>query len=200
MEFRYALAASTLALGVAMSATAVRASTVTETISFSDTGTYGVGGASWVGSAIASGSFDITFDPSQLYLTQSISGVISNLTYSVTDPRFSLSPLTLNLITTFAFDGAGTLTLYSDSLLGKALDGTPNITIGINGWTYGPASGVWYSQDAFEDTLTTSGDVSIEVSETPLPASWLMLLSGLVGLGFFAYRGTKKNTAVIAAA
>jgi cbb3-type cytochrome oxidase subunit 3 len=34
---------------------------------------------------------------------------------------------------------------------------------------------------------------------TPLPSTWLMLLSGFVGLGFFAYRGTKKNAAAIAA-
>ena len=35
---------------------------------------------------------------------------------------------------------------------------------------------------------------------TPLPSTWSMLLSGFVGLGFFAYRGTKKRSAVIAAA
>ena len=35
---------------------------------------------------------------------------------------------------------------------------------------------------------------------TPLPSTWLMLLSGFVGLGFFAYRGTKKNSASLAAA
>jgi hypothetical protein len=34
---------------------------------------------------------------------------------------------------------------------------------------------------------------------TPLPTTWLMLVSGFVGLGFFAYRGTKKNSAVPAA-
>jgi hypothetical protein len=34
---------------------------------------------------------------------------------------------------------------------------------------------------------------------TPLPTTWLMLVSGFVGLGFFAYRGTKKNSAVLAA-
>jgi hypothetical protein len=38
------------------------------------------------------------------------------------------------------------------------------------------------------------------VSATPLPSTWLMLLSGFVGLGYFAYRGAKKNTAALAAA
>ena len=42
--------------------------------------------------------------------------------------------------------------------------------------------------------------ISFVVSETPLPSTWLMLLSGFVGLGFFAYRGTKKNSAALAAA
>jgi hypothetical protein len=35
---------------------------------------------------------------------------------------------------------------------------------------------------------------------TPLPSTWLMLFSGFVGLGFLAYRGSKKNaTAPVAA-
>ena len=42
--------------------------------------------------------------------------------------------------------------------------------------------------------------VSEQVNATPLPSSWLMLLSGFVGLGFFAYRGTKKGSAAFAAA
>jgi len=37
-------------------------------------------------------------------------------------------------------------------------------------------------------------------SETPLPSTWLMLLSGFVGLGFISYRGTKKNSAAPSAA
>jgi hypothetical protein len=37
-------------------------------------------------------------------------------------------------------------------------------------------------------------------SATPLPSTWLMLLSGFVGLGFLAYRRTKKNAAALAAA
>ena len=33
----------------------------------------------------------------------------------------------------------------------------------------------------------------VAISQTPLPATWLMLLSGLLGLGFFTYRGTKNS-------
>lgn len=39
-----------------------------------------------------------------------------------------------------------------------------------------------------------------EIAQTPLPSTWLMLLSGFVGLGFFAYRATKKNSAAFATA
>ena len=42
--------------------------------------------------------------------------------------------------------------------------------------------------------------VRAAVAETPLPSTWTMLIAGFAGLGFFAYRGTKKNSAALAAA
>jgi hypothetical protein len=39
---------------------------------------------------------------------------------------------------------------------------------------------------------------NVSVNPTPLPSTWLMLLSGFVGLGFFAYRGTTRRTAIAA--
>jgi hypothetical protein len=43
-------------------------------------------------------------------------------------------------------------------------------------------------------------DLPIPTAATPLPSTWTMLIAGFVGLGFFAYRGTKKNpTALVAA-
>ena len=41
---------------------------------------------------------------------------------------------------------------------------------------------------------------AINVSATPLPSTWMLLLGGFVGLGFFAYCRTKKGSAVLAAA
>jgi hypothetical protein len=35
---------------------------------------------------------------------------------------------------------------------------------------------------------------------TPLPSTWTMLIAGFVGFGFFAYRGSKKGSTVLAAA
>jgi hypothetical protein len=37
------------------------------------------------------------------------------------------------------------------------------------------------------------------LTATPLPSTWTMLIAGFVGLAFFAYRGTKKNAAALAA-
>jgi hypothetical protein len=48
-------------------------------------------------------------------------------------------------------------------------------------------------------TYPAPGAWTIEAA-TPLPSTWLMLLSGLVGLGFVARRGTKKGRAAFAAA
>jgi hypothetical protein len=39
-----------------------------------------------------------------------------------------------------------------------------------------------------------------EVAQTPLPSTWTMLIAGFVGLGFFAYRGSKNRSAAIAVA
>ena len=51
------------------------------------------------------------------------------------------------------------------------------------------------------DTYFTADLTSVTLTNvTPLPSTWLMLLSGFAGLGFFAYRRTKKNAPVIAAA
>ncbi len=47
----------------------------------------------------------------------------------------------------------------------------------------------------------TTGSVTFtEVASTPLPSTWTMLIAGFAGLGFFAYRGTKKGSAVLTAA
>jgi hypothetical protein len=42
-------------------------------------------------------------------------------------------------------------------------------------------------------------ELTYSVSSTPLPSTWTMLVGGLLGVGFFAYRGSKKNAAALAA-
>lgn len=48
-------------------------------------------------------------------------------------------------------------------------------------------------------TIINVADVRLTpVSATPLPSTWFMMLSGLVGLGFFTYR-VKKHDVIVAA-
>ena len=189
-KLRYALAASALALGVAVSAAPARASTVTDFVSFDISGSYGVGGAPYNGSAEATGSFFITFNP-----TVNSPGVISDLLYSVTDNRFSPASLAFNPVVNFEYN-YGVLTLSSLASFSKTFTGSNDLTIGINIGT--PAADVWYSQSGFGDTLTISGSAS--VTATPLPSTWTMMLAGLGGLGFFAYRATKNRRSALAPA
>jgi hypothetical protein len=205
---RACIAVMACALGAVLSLAPAKAATVTDFVTFSDTATYAAVCCDldhgYQGTATASGSFKITFDPTQLYLAQSITGVISNLSYSVTDPFFSGSPLTLNPITQFGFDGSGTLALYSNPALGTAIVGTPDITVIITGWASGQASSVWYSQDLYGHTLTSSGVATITElgqgagpGETPLPAAAWLFGSVLAGsAGFGQWRKRRKATRV----
>jgi hypothetical protein len=60
-----------------------------------------------------------------------------------------------------------------------------NLASGIDNSTFtGEVGGTEY--------YDLSGTASI--TATPLPSTWLMLLGGLVGLGFFAYSGTQKHS------
>jgi Teneurin Intracellular Region len=52
------------------------------------------------------------------------------------------------------------------------------------------AGGELYTATSPEYTMMES--IGYDPVATPLPSSWLMLVSGFVGLGFFAYRGKQK--------
>jgi spore maturation protein SpmB len=62
-----------------------------------------------------------------------------------------------------------------------------------------PGPGLNKGGDFTESTNPVEALITSGVATTPLPSTWLMLLSGFVGLGFFAYRGTKKRTVLAAA-
>jgi len=42
--------------------------------------------------------------------------------------------------------------------------------------------------------------INFDVSETPLPSTWTMLIAAFVGFGFLAHRSAKKGSAALAAA
>jgi hypothetical protein len=110
-----------------------------------------------------------------------------------------ITPTTFNFITTQSLtaDHVYLITLYADAH-------AEVFPVGGGGG----ANHVYASVDpvvTIDATFAAQG-YSVNVSDgagnsaTPLPSTWLMLLSGFVGLGFFAYRGMKKSAVAFAAA
>jgi len=178
---------------------------VTDHVTFSVSGSYTIvsePGGYHNGSA--SGSFDITFDPTLLYPSsgigaQPLTGIVSNLLYTVSDPFFGGDiTASLNPITEFTY-AYGVLTLYSDYNTdhNKNFPDVPDIVIGINGFNPPPSVGssVWYSQDEFGNTLTASGTASItqQIGSSPLPSALPLFGSGLGALGLLSWRWRKRN-------
>ena len=120
------------------------------------------------------GYFDVAISDS----TVVISGLAYSGTYSGT---FNGEYLIDNSVTTFPSFVLGP----STNLPG----GYPTFT--INGNTL---------EINFVGKTFTTGDKLVLDFATPLPSTWLMLLSGFVGLGFLAYRGKKNRSAALAAA
>jgi hypothetical protein len=76
--------------------------------------------------------------------------------------------------------------------------------LSFGGWRFAYSANVYPDQTVANccgpDSPFRFADATFTATATPLPSTWLMLLTGFVGLGFFAYRGTKKGSAAIAAA
>ena len=94
----------------------------------------------------------------------------------------------------------------------------------LGGWTYGyifQVNGITYAQGSCgnagsfgcndnaqfpTNAVAFTTDIRFDVNAdgnliaSPLPSTWTMLIAGFVGLGFFAYRGSKKNVAAVASA
>ena len=114
---RWALAVAAFSLSAAVSVAPAKAATLSYDVSFSIQGIYD--SAQYYGDGTATGSFDITYDPSLAggagYPNQSLSGVISSLTYTISVPELG-GNLSFNPITTFTFNyGTLTLQLYRGS-------------------------------------------------------------------------------------
>jgi hypothetical protein len=121
----------------------VGATTVTDIVTFSVSGSYATVSGGPYDDGSASGSFEIKFDPTVAYSDQSIPGFIYNLHYTVTDPALGGNiTSTLNPITAFSLD-YGVLTMYSNYArdVDKNFTNTPDIVIGINGFPTVPPLG-----------------------------------------------------------
>jgi hypothetical protein len=78
--------------------------------------------------------------------------------------------------------------------------GLPGFFQVYSGSTNGSLYSIEFSSSVFIRDGMSSFSVSETPTATPLPSTWLMLLGGLVGLGFIAHRRSKQGTAVTATA
>ena len=71
---------------------------------------------------------------------------------------------------------------------------------GVAGAYHVATNGAVFANNNADNTGAWQMQVSgSSVGETPLPSTWTMMLIGFAGLGFFAFRGSKKGSAAIAA-
>jgi hypothetical protein len=82
---------------------------------------------------------------------------------------------------------------------GSALPSNVDISIVLSGTAGGTIAAAVANLNGFSNQYWSAFN-NITTSATPLPSTWTMMLLGLVGLGFVAYRGLKKDSAAIAAA
>jgi hypothetical protein len=71
--------------------------------------------------------------------------------------------------------------------------------------TLSPFGSITFDQSGVSSLVIASVGGWYEVSDitfatTPLPTTWSLMLPALIGVGFFAYRGTKKGRSAVAAA
>jgi hypothetical protein len=81
-----------------------------------------------------------------------------------------------------------------DALFAAWADASGGFTFLISG-TLASVFDVYYEETQGAGTILGSGNLS----STPLPPAWTMLIGGLVGLGFIAYRQKKNAQSLIAA-
>jgi hypothetical protein len=181
----------------------VKAATV-DTFSFSQSG-YDFGNLA------LSGTFTGTVESAGPYSGFIELGDLSNISFSLS----SLGTPTANSAISFSFNVDNFLMTgltTSLSLEGRLSDGTfacigAYAALGVCGAATGPATFVINGDigdgvPGDSSTYTTSNFATVTLvstTTTPLPPTWTMLLSGIVALGFFAYRETKKSAALAAA-
>jgi hypothetical protein len=151
----------------------------------------GGGGA---GSTLGTGNFNVALGGLDLYRYQSTGSTIADVDST---PSYTTSS---NAVVAFSVDGGNTA-IAQFNQAGGGSDYGDFANVGpcqIQAAFYCGATAL-YTTSSPEYLMMESIGYD-PTSATPLPSTWLMLLSGFVGLGYFAYRGTKKRTAALAAA
>lgn len=96
--------------------------------------------------------------------------------------------------------------VFSVDLGATNLDHFGAVDLGVTSFSYtvttsGPETLVFtfFNPPSYYTLDNVSVSLNTFSAATPLPSTWLMMLSGFVGLGFLVYRGTKKRTAIAVA-
>ncbi len=110
--------------------------------------------------------------------------------YELSFWRYQDAGATTSLVVTW--DGT---TVFSELYTDPNYPGSPYTQFTAN--VIGTGSDALVFTSAQDPAFTFLDNVSL--TATPLPSTWTLLIAGFLGLGFFAYRGTKKNSAAISA-
>jgi hypothetical protein len=127
--------------------------------------------------------------------------VTTSGTETVYGPSFTSFAVTGTVTDTFA--GGTLFGTFTDSgtVSGGVSTGTLDLVI-----TGGTGAYLGYTGTETETATVTdatgafSGTGTGSLTTTPLPSTWMMLLSGFLGLGFFVYRGINKSVVAVATA
>jgi hypothetical protein len=148
------------------------------------------GGAS--GSTLGTSNQGTGFGPLDLYRYQSTGLTIADVDST---PSYSTSP---SAVSAFSVNGGATAIAQFNQAGGGSAYGDFGETPCLIQSAFYCGSGELFTTASPEYQMLESIGYDPLVA-TPLPSTWTMLIAGFVGLGFFAYRGTKKNAAAIVA-
>jgi hypothetical protein len=171
-----------------------------------------------------------TITTSDMFMGTSTTGTFVSMSGNLVAPTSSSGAGTLSPLGSYTVTTSGTVTAFgscsdncftvtgvvTDTFAGGTLFGTFT-DIGSNSGTVsngtlslvitgGTGAYLGYTGTETETAVVTiatgafTGTGAGSLTTTPLPSTWLMLLSGFLGLGFFAYRGINKSVAAVAAA
>jgi hypothetical protein len=189
---------------LATMASGVHAATVTETYSFSLTGFSDVSGNGVTPpSNLVTGSFTVTFDPTQSYTDDTTDIHVNSLSGVTVDSTLGFSYSSSSQLFSFGGTYGGTGLVYAgtnDLVISYSLANLNDPTFvpcSTPGYTCGNATGSSSVEASGYTTADTEsfffyGAQSTITSAVPEPSTWAMMILGFFGVGFMAYR-RKQN-------
>jgi hypothetical protein len=161
-----------------------KATTITQNFDFTAT-QFSAHDGSAIPKDTISGAFTLTYDNAQSYTNASSGLVFSSINMPTMDPLvFSFNP------------AQKVLTVGANGQADQYVWGTNDFLLSVVLGSKGPSGGFFgYSLDGHHDSYETY-HVAVNVSTTPIPASVLMLMTGMAVLGGLGWmRARRESTA-----